>query len=422
MENMTGSEAQHGAPVVVIGAGVIGLSIAFRLAQKFPDVVLVDRGEPGMACSYGNAGHIATEQVFPLASPSTLLKAPRMMLDADGPLSVRREYAGRILPWLTRFAWASRPASYRRGTAALASLQSQALNALVELCADAGIPEQLHRRGHLILVENPQLEAAAKAQLQVMADHGIAADWIDSRQVRDLAPGLARNIGAIRVHDTGHVSDPLRLSRGLLAAFIAAGGRLLRNEVQGIERPTEGNAQLRLSDGERLAAQRVVIATGAWSRDLAAQTGFKVPLDTERGYHVVADGWRGQFDIGIASMDRMTIMTPLDAGLRITGFVEFGGLDLPPSPDRLATLNRHLSELLPGTDMPVRSEWMGFRPSLPDHLPVIGACPGDTRVLYAFGHQHLGLTLAGVTADAITSLMSGAPPVLDLSPFRIDRF
>lgn len=418
---MDGNAAQDTPSIVVIGAGVIGLSIAFRLAQRFPNVVLIDRDEPGMACSYGNAGHIATEQVFPLASPSTLIKAPGIMLDRNRSLSVRAGYATRILPWLSRFAWASRPSAFRRGTTALAGLQRLAMNSLAALCADAGISGQIHRRGHLILVESPRLEAAAKAQLQAMSHHDIRAEWFTARQVADIAPELTTGIGAIRVHDTGHVGDPLQVSRGLLKAFIDAGGKVRRDEVQRIERHDGGDVTLHLCAGE-LAAERVVIAAGAWSRSLAAQTGFNVPLDTERGYHVVADGWRGKFDIGIASLDRMTIMTPLSGGLRITGFVEFGGLDLPPSPDRLATLNRHLSELLPGSDMPQRSEWMGFRPSLPDHLPVIGRCPGDARLFYAFGHQHLGLTLAGVTADAIASLMTDSPTEIDLSPFRIDRF
>ncbi|MFT7319337.1 NAD(P)/FAD-dependent oxidoreductase [Congregibacter sp.] len=418
---MDSSALHNDPPIVIIGAGVIGLSIAFRLARVYPNVVLIDRGEPGMACSYGNAGHIATEQVFPLASPATLIKAPRLMLGKNRPLSVRREYARHILPWLTRFAWASRPSAFKRGTEALSSLQMAAMTSLTTLCADAGVPEQLQQRGHLVLVESPQLAAAAKAQLQSMAQHGIAADWLDTPQVAEIAPELTSNIGAIRVHNSGHVTDPLKLSRGLLEAFIQAGGRVLRDEVQNINRRADGDVQLQLSSSE-LAAQRVVIAAGAWSRTLAAQTGFDVPLDTERGYHVVANGWRGKFDIAIASLDRMTIMTPLQGGLRITGFVEFGGLELPPSPARLATLNRHLSELLPDSDMPARSEWMGFRPSLPDHLPVIGRCPDSAKLFYAFGHQHLGLTLAGVTADAVASLMSGTRPEIDLSPFRIDRF
>ncbi|MFK7829566.1 MAG: NAD(P)/FAD-dependent oxidoreductase [Congregibacter sp.] len=418
---MANSGIKSQSPIVVIGAGVIGLSIAFRLARIFPDVVLVDRADPGMDCSYGNAGHIATEQIFPLASPGTLLKAPRLMFGRNHPLSIRRDYARQIVPWLTRFAWASRPSAFKRGTEALRSLQAEAMNSLTALCDDAGTTDQLHRRGHMILVENPRLEATAKTQLQTLADHGIVADWLSALQVADIAPELTNNIGAIHVRDTGHISDPLRLSLGLLDAFTRAGGHLIRDEVQRIEPHTDGDVRLHMSNGE-LTAQRIVIAAGAWSRALAAQTGFDVPLDTERGYHVVAEGWRGQFDIAIASLDRMTIMTPLAGGLRITGFVEFGGLTLPPSSRRLATLNQHLSDLLPNSQLQTRSEWMGFRPSLPDHLPVIGRSPDDARVLYAFGHQHLGLTLAGVTADAIAALLTDSPAPVDLSPFRVDRF
>ena len=418
---MTIAANSNDAPIVVVGAGVVGLSIAFRLAQQFPNVLLIDRNEPGMACSYGNAGHIATEQLFPLASPATLFKAPRLMLSRNRPLSIRPAYGLRILPWLMRFAWASRPSAFGRGTAALTSLQTRAVASLESLCADAGVPSELHRRGHMILVENPRLRDAAIAQRQMMADHGIATDWLKPAQVARRAPELTRNAGAIYARDTAHVGDPLRLSRGLLEAFANAGGRLRRDDVERIDPTTDGGVRLKLSAGP-LDAQRVVIAAGAWSRPLAAQTGYDVPLDTERGYHVVAKNWRGSFDFAIASFDRMTIMTPLDGGLRITGFVEFGGLELPPTQARLKTLHRHLGELLPSTSMPDRSEWMGFRPSLPDHLPVIGQSPRNPNLYYAFGHQHLGLTLAGITADIIGSLAAGGQADIDLAPFRIDRF
>ena len=254
-----------------------------------------------------------------------------------------------------------------------------------------------------------------------MAEHGIGADWLTPQRVAEIAPELTRNSGAIRVRDSGHVGDPLAVSRGLLGGFADAGGRLLRDEVRHVERRGDSGFGLRLSGGE-LSARRVVIAAGAWSRKLAVQTGFDVPLDTERGYHVQANGWHGSFDIAIASLERMTIMTPLHGGLRITGFVEFGGLELPPHRGRLRTLHRHLTELLPQADMSDRSEWMGFRPSLPDHLPVIGRSPDSPDLFYAFGHQHLGLTLAGVTADAIAALAADREPAVDLTPFRIDRF
>ncbi|MEL7044747.1 MAG: FAD-dependent oxidoreductase, partial [Pseudomonadota bacterium] len=398
------SDGAREASFAVIGAGVIGLSIAYRLARHFPNVLLIDRDDPGMAASYGNAGHIATEQVFPLPSPATLRSAPRLLLGSNGPLSLRGAYAGRILPWLLRFAWASRPAAFTRGTAALSNLQGRALDALRQLCRDAGVDNQLHEQGHLILVENPRLVDAAQRQLNTLWEHDISAEWITSPRVAELAPGLASNVGAIHVHGSAHVGDPLTVSQGLLKAFLNSGGNLLRDEVLGIELGNTGDAAtLRLSDGD-LQARRVILAAGAWSGSLAAQTGYALPLDTERGYHVQLPEWNSGLEIAVASMDRMTIMTPLSSGLRITGFVELGGLALPPEPRRLAKLNQHLNELLPAAPLTPRKEWMGFRPSLPDHLPVLGAHPRDPRMLYAFGHQHLGLTLAGVTADIMLAL------------------
>ncbi len=416
---MTANDEQ--LPTVIVGAGIIGLAVAFRLAQALPGVVLVERGEPGMGCSFGNAGHIATEQVFPLASPETVLNAPRLMLAKNRPLSVRPAYALEALPWLARFVWASRPSAYRRGTAALTSLQRRALPAFESLCEDAGVPQQVNARGHLVLVEDDALRRAAERQLTRMLEHGIDAVWLETDRVREIAPELAPNIGAINVRDSGHVGDPLAICRGLLGAFVSAGGRLVQDEVRQIERSGRGRYRLLFADNE-LEAAHVVVCAGAWSKELARQAGFDVPLDTERGYHVQANGWRGAFDVAVASLDRMTIMTPLDGGLRITGFVEFGGLEQPPSPARLKTLNRHLSELLPNSDLNDRSEWMGFRPSMPDHLPVIGSSPDDPKLIFAFGHQHLGLTLAGVTADVVASLATTGESDIDLTPFRVDRF
>lgn len=412
----------EGSTIVVIGAGVIGLAIAFRLVREYEDVLLIDRAEPGMGCSFGNVGHIATEQIFPLASPSTVVNAPRLFMRRDRPLSVRRQYALRILPWLARFIWASRRSAFADGTAALASLQCVAMESLHELCTDADIASLLHRRGHLILVENERSVAAAKRQLHALAAHNVAVEWRSPNQVGALVPELKKGIaGGIYAAGTGHVSDPFKVCEGLFDAFAAAGGRFLKEEVRAVESGSGGRFELVLTDG-KVTSQRVVIAAGAWSRSLALQTGFDVPLETERGYHVTAQGWHGAFDIAIASFERMIIMTPLEPGLRVTGFVEFGGLELPPAPARFATLKQHLRELLPDADMPNQSEWMGFRPSLCDHLPVISRCPDNENLLYAFGHQHLGLTLAGVTADAILSLIAGREASVDLRPFRIDRF
>ena len=416
------TRAKNKTSTIVVGAGIVGTAIAFRLMQAGKDVILVDRNEPGREASWGNAGHIATEQVFPLASPSTVLRAPGLLLKSDGPLSIRPGYALQIAPWLSRFTLASRPDAFRRGTAALAALQSRALRSFVSLCADADIPDQVHQRGHMILVEESSSVAVARSNLATMEAHEISGEWLDPAGVVERAPDLRRDIaGALLLHDTAHVGDPYLVCKGVFDAFVAAGGTFVREDVVQIEASKPRNCRVRTSE-RTIAGARVVIAAGAWSRNLAEQVGYCVPLDTERGYNVTAEGWHGQFDIAIASHERSTIMTPLSRGLRITGFVEFGGLDLPPVQARLDTLKRHLRELLPDAEMPELSEWMGFRPSLPDHLPVIGPSPQNDRVLFAFGHQHLGLTLCGITADIIADLALRNETSVDLTPYRVDRF
>ena len=416
------SEATGAPEIAVVGAGVIGLAIAFRLAREGRDILLIDPREPGRGASYGNAGHIATEQIVPLASPDTIRRAPALLLRRDSPLSIRREYAWQILPWLLRFAWASRPASFKRGTGALAALQGHAMRSLSELCELAGIESLLRTRGHMLLVESAASLAAIDTQRRLFDEHDIESVWLEPDEVGAKAPELKRDIaGALLLTGTGHVTNPHLVCKGLHDAFAAAGGRTLKAAVREVRRGASGGFEL-ATGFDTLAVDRLVVAAGAWSAPLAAQLGSAVPLDTERGYSVTVEGWHGPCDVSIASFERMTIMTPMDRGLRITGFVEFGGLHLPPKPRSLATLKRHLRELLPDIDLGSASEWMGFRPSLPDHLPVIGRSAASPKAILAFGHQHLGLTLAGVTSSMVAALIGERDAPFDTTPFRADRF
>ena len=407
--------------IAVIGAGVIGTAIASRLVRHARDVVLIDRGEPGGQCSYGNAGHIATEQVTPLASPETLRHAAGYLLRTDSPLSIRGRYLVRALPWLAKFAWASRPSAFARGTEALASLNRLALESLRRVLRDVSLESQLHTRGHLLLAESEGAVRAMRAGAEFLAAHGVPSQWLTGEQARQAVPGIAASVRAAQhFPGSGHVSDPQRLCRALAATFADAGGELRCDNVHAIA-PQAGGFEL-TCDTETVHCSRVVVAAGAWSRHLARQLGDRIPLDTERGYHVQASGYRASFDLPVASFDRKTIMTPLDAGLRITGFVEFGGLELPANEKLLSRLRSHLRALLPDAPFPAFESWMGFRPSLPDHLPVIGPSKAWPNAIYAFGHQHLGLTLAGVTAEAVDALIAGREPPVDLRPFRCDRF
>lgn len=416
--------------VIVIGAGVIGTACAFRLAQAGRDVILIDAGEVGMGASFGNAGHIATEQLFPLASPEVIRNSWRYLQGADGPLRLRLGYLLPILPWLARFVWAARTTTFARGVAALLALQESARDDLAQLLKDAGAAHLLHLDGHLEVWESAAGRSAALTMARRLRPYGIESVPVSASGLQQDMPALSANVqGGVHYFDSGHVDDPHAVCTGLARGFLNRGGRIVQGRVEQLQAITSNCASLSLQDGSTLRAQRVLVCAGAWSKPLAASLGYRVPLDTERGYHITValpprsnSGERPCLSRPVASSERKVIMTPMSMGLRMTGTVEFGGLDLPPDPRRYQLLQRHLQALLPSADTTAPSTWMGFRPSLPDHLPVLGAAPRHPNVFFAFGHQHLGLTLAGVTARIMAELMLGRRSPIELAPYSVSRF
>lgn len=408
--------------VVIVGAGIIGLAIGLRLQLAGRKVTLIDREAPGRGCSFGNVGRIANESIEPLASLETLREVPRYLFAADGPLGIRLRHAHRIAPWLLRFARASMPANFARGKAALKSLQQHSLPAFTRLLDDAGALSLLKANGHLLVTEDSDaLPALTRLQQRLAADD-ILARPVRHNDVQQLAPGLSPQVaGGLFFPDTAHVVEPYQVCKRLAATIEQQGGRIFRGEVTEVAAAPAGGFRLRYGELE-CAADAVVIAAGAWSRPLARQLGHRLPLDTERGYHLTADGWQSDFRMPVESLERRTVMTPMRAGLRITGFVELGGLELPPNPARFDALSRHLQALLPAIEHVSCTKWMGHRPSLPDHLPVIDTCTKHDRAILAFGHQHLGLTLSGITAEIVTALLDDRTPAVDLEPFRCNRF
>jgi D-hydroxyproline dehydrogenase len=407
--------------VAVVGAGIIGLACAFRLAHEGKRVLLLDRDPPGQGASFGNAGHIATEQVYPLASPEVVRGALKYLLDSESPLRIRPAYLAAILPWLLRFAWASRQRSFDKGVAALSSLQASAGEDLAALLAEANAAHSMHMDGHLVLVEKPASIAAAQSEMAGLAKFGIETNWISPSQVRELAPDLTVPVeGAMKFSGTGHVDDPHAVSQALLAAFLSGGGAFQQSEV--VDITGSEDFTISTSDGRRHRAENVVLSCGAWSKPLAARIGYSLPLDTERGYHITLPGVTPRFTVPIASYERKVIMTPMSCGLRMTGTVEFGGLKLPPDARRFELLRRHMQALMGSVATENATRWMGFRPSLPDHLPVLGRVPDGRKLFLAFGHQHLGLTLSGVTARIIAAQIMGRESTINLRPFAADRF
>jgi glycine/D-amino acid oxidase-like deaminating enzyme len=345
----------------------------------------------------------------------------RYLLDRESPLRIRPAYSLKLMPWLARFAWASRPQGFARGVTAISALQQTAARDLAELLEMAGARDLLHFDGHLVLVEQARWLEAAKAEMALMREHGIGLEWLAPAQVREAAPEVEAPVqGAWRFTATGHVDDPHAVSLALERALRASGAEVVVGEVESIESRGDGFVA-RTRQGGALEGRDVVLACGAWSRPLAAGLGHDVPLDTERGYHITLPQARPAFRIPVASFERKVIMTPMSIGVRMTGTVELGGLRLPPDPHRFEMLERHARALAPSLPMEGMTTWMGFRPSLPDHLPVLGR-PDGRNLVFAFGHQHLGLTLAGVTARIVADLVAGRRTDVDLDPFSPARF
>ncbi len=408
--------------VIVVGAGTIGLACAFRLARAGQRVLLLDREQPGLGASFGKPGHIATEQIFPLASPEVVRGALRYLLDGESPLRIRPTYLFSFLPWLLRFVWASRQSAFDRGVTALSALQKTARADMASLLSAAEASHLMHMNGHLVLIENPVSTPAARKEIARLGAFGVDAVWLSPAQVREIAPDITAHIeGALKFTGTGHVDDPHAVSKALHDAYLAAGGRFLQSEVTWIDSLAD-KFTAHASNGARHSARHLVLSCGAWSKTLAAQLGYAVPLDTERGYHITLPGVFPRFSIPVASYERKVIMTPMSAGLRMTGTVEFGGLHLAPDPKRFLLLTRHMNALAANIPTGNMTTWMGFRPSLPDHLPVLGRAPDGRNLFFAFGHQHLGLTLAGVTARIIALQVMGREPEIKMAPFAPDRF
>lgn len=409
------------ADIVVVGAGIIGVACALQLARQGRRVVVLDPQSPGMGASYGNAGHLATEQVFPIADLSILKRLPAMLLDPMGPLRLDWTYLPRALPWFIRLLLNLRPARYQRTVAGLRALNEGSLGAWQRLLQSMGQTQLLREDGSLLVYERAESRAALDAVQQRMRQQGVAVDFWSGDAVRKAAPQLSDAIqGGLFFPATGHFLDPYTVVGELVNAAKAEGVQFLQQRV--LDGRLESNGVSLMTDQGVLTAQQVLIACGAHSAKLtAALTGKQVPLDTERGYHLMLPHEQQRLPFAVTSLERKFIMTPMTGGLRLAGTVEFAGLDRPANMQRAWQLHR-LSKGLFQHDLSdsEATPWMGFRPSLPDSLPIIDrVCEG--KVLLAFGHQHLGLTQAAVTAERVGQLAAGER-VPQLHLYRLERF
>jgi D-amino-acid dehydrogenase len=408
--------------ITVIGAGIIGIACASYLQRDGHAVTVVASRGPGEDCSFGNSGLLSPGAVVPPALPGAWRNIPRWLLDPLGPLSVRWSYAPRLTPWLTGWLQSCGEARAREVSKALAALHAPVFENYAPLLADAGATDLVQRTGQLYVSEREGAAPGSDLTQVMRAVAGVRTEILSGAAVREMEPALGRQYrSALHFPGNGHSVNSFRLVQKLAAHFQSSGGTLLRRTVTGFEMG-DGGPQRLLTDGGPLPVETLVIAAGAWSHRLSAQLGTRVPLEAERGYHLMLPRPGVALRMPLVDRDHNFTMTPMENGLRLGGTAEFAGVDAPPDYRRARVLLGHALRALPGLNGESATEWMGCRPSLPDGLPIIDRSPKFARVFFAFGHAHFGLTEAPTTGKLIAEMIGGRPTSLDATPYRVMRF
>ncbi|MEO2267354.1 FAD-dependent oxidoreductase [Pseudoalteromonas sp. YIC-656] len=420
MQNHSSDKQSKKLPIAVVGAGVVGISCALQLQRQGYEVHLYDAQQPSSQCSYGNAGHFATEQVFPLACKSLLPKLPKMLLTPSSALRIRPAYLFKLLPWLWQFCLNMRKAPYSKHTQALKALNEQALSAWQRLLG-AKFATHIQLQGSLLTFERTQLATINKLMAKYQTQ-GVEVELLTKEQTLQLEPELNKHIThALYFTQVGHTASPKALSDYLFAEFIAQGGQFFAQSIEHLNH-TDEHCQL-VTAQQCSDYRKVVVCTGASSKVLCHKLGYSLPIEAERGYHYQLTT---HYNVTrpIVCAERQFIVTPMTYGLRLAGTVEFAGLAAPADYRRAHNLLKHGKALIPKINEHFEHDacWQGARPSLPDSLPVIGQAPHHQHIYFALGHQHLGLTQAAITSELIAASINQQPTAINIDAFCISRF
>jgi D-amino-acid dehydrogenase len=430
-------KTNKGKKIAVLGAGIIGINCALELQSLGFQVSLIDKVGLGEGCSKNNAGHFATEQVFPLAEANLLWQLPKLLFNPLGPMALSPSYLPKALPWFLKFIANMLPRNRNKNTAALKTINKHAIDYYRPILRAAKAEKLIISKGSLLVFENPKRKAVVKV-FNRYKNAGIAVKLLDRAQTLLLEPHLGKNIHySLYFTDVAHTANPHAISKVLAEQAIQLGTTFIQAEISTISCSDHGvkinyrspASAKKFSSNTAQEFDQVVVATGAWSASLLAQLGYKLPMEAERGYSLdLPPSLQAHLTRPVASAERKFIITPMTRGLRLAGTAEFAGLKTAANMKRANMLYKNAQQIL--NDIPMFSpqnatpeqRWMGCRPSLPDSLPVIGQAPKHNNVFLALGHQHLGLTLGAITGKLIGQVMSEQKTDIDISPFSISRF
>ncbi|HEY5080701.1 MAG TPA: FAD-dependent oxidoreductase [Bauldia sp.] len=406
--------------VAVIGGGIVGSAAAVWLLAEGFDVTVFERDPDARPASTGNAGILNLPEISPLARPSILASVPGWLLDPLGPLTLRARDLPALTPWLARFVYSARPSQVARATAALGFIMKTALIDHQELARRAGLPIYMRRNGSIYLYDTDAIFRSALSEWKERARYGVDYREVTVAEARAMVPALKGGFErALLTPDQWSVTSPLEILQGL-RSVVSARGRLLTATIDAV-RPDGDKVTVAAADGTASSFDRVVIAGGVWSRDLVRKLGLRVLLEAERGYNTTFADPGFSLDMSVFFSAHGFVASPLNDGLRIGGAVELAAVDAPPNFERARAMRAKARRYFPDLPETGGKEWMGARPATPDSMAVIGPHPQDPRIVFAFGHGHLGLTLSAATARHVTALVGGRREP-GLVPFGIERF
>jgi len=405
----------------VIGAGIQGVCISLCLIKKGFKVTLIDREDPGNhSASYGNAGHFSPYASVPMNRPDILADVPSMLLNSSGPLALKWNYVPKMMPWFFKFIKNCSTKKMMHTAKYMHQILDLAIPAYDELFQDIDVSELVESKGILYFWTNKDLKSRER-EIKIRNQLGIKQQLLSPDEIHDLEPHIKRIYhGGILYSNARHARNPKKILLKLFDLYKSKGGKFEKQNVKSINFTTDDKPIIK-TDLNSYNFDKAVIACGAFSKKLTDQVDEKIPLETERGYHIHFKGYDHLLSRPVIFLNKGFGITPMEQGLRVVGTVEFGGLKNPASKKRILNLVNNAKYLLP--DLKEHDdEWLGFRPTLPDFLPVLGPSKNCKNLFYSFGHHHLGWTLGAISGKIISGMIAGENTNLDLSAYNSKRF
>ena len=407
--------------VGVVGAGIQGVCISLFLIKKGFEVTLFDRTEPGnLSASYGNAGHFSPYASVPINRPDVLVDVPAMLASSSGPLALKWNYVPKMIPWFIKFIKNCSKKNMMHTAKYMHQILDLALPAYDELFEDIDISNLVESKGIIYFWTNKDLKSR-ELEINIRNELGVKQQLLTKNEIHDLEPNIRKIYhGGVLYSNAKHARNPKKILLKLFELFIKKGGKFQKQEVKKIDFSSMDKPSIK-TESESFSFDKAVIACGAFSKKLTDKVNEKIPLDTERGYHVHFKGYDHLLSRPVIFLNRGFGITPMEQGLRVVGTVEFGGLNNPPTKKRIINLVNNAKYLFPELKEH-EDEWLGFRPTLPDFLPVIGKSKNHKNLFYSFGHHHLGWTLGAISGKIISGMIAEEKTNLDLSPYSSQRF